>query len=473
MKFALVIVVFGMVVGSAVGVWLGTNIVVVYHRFFRFPSLIFHPDTQAIAAAMLASAGAAFLGVIGAVRQAVRLPPAEAMRPEPPAEFRASILERLGLARLASPSFRMALRNLERKPWQAAFTALGLALATGIPVVPGSMREAINYLIEVQWQDAQRQDVTLSLIEPGSASALGDMQHLPGVVKAEPFRGVPARVRFGHRTRRLAITGVPREATLNQMLDANGRPLALPPDGLLISAKLAEILGAQPGDKLVIEVQEGRRPTCEAVIQGLITDYAGLSVFMDVEALRRLMREGPTVSGAFLTVDKSRWAEFLDAVKRSPRVAALSIKSAVRASFRKSTADMIGMVQTLYFTFSVVVAFGVVYNSARIALSERSRDLATLRVVGFTHREVAAVLIGELALLTLLALPIGLGIGSLLAKGIVGTASTESVRLPLVLTARTYATAVLIVVASATFSFAVVSRRIHRLDLLGVLKARD
>ncbi len=473
LKFALVIVVFGMVVGGTVGVWLGTNIVIVYHRFFRFPSLVFQPDTQAITTAFLASAGAAFLGVVGAVRQAVRLPPAEAMRPEPPAEFRASLLERLCLARLASPSFRMALRNLERKPWQAAFTALGLALATGIPVVPGSMREAINYLIEVQWQQAQRQDVTLSLIEPGSASALGDMQHLPGVVKAEAFRGVPARVRFGHRTRRLAITGVPREATLNQMLDTNGHPLALPPDGLLISAKLAEILGAKPGDKLVIEVQEGRRPTCGATIQGLITDYAGLSVFMDVEALRRLMREGPTVSGAFLTVDKSRWVEFLDAVKESPRVAALSIKSAVRASFRKSTAEMMGMVQTLYFSFSVVVAFGVVYNSARIALSERSRDLATLRVVGFTHREVAAVLIGELALLTLIALPIGLGIGSLLAKGIVGTASTESVRLPLVLTARTYATAVLIVVASATFSFAVVSRRIHRLDLLGVLKARD
>jgi len=473
LKFALVIVVFGLVVGSVAGVWLGTNIVLVYHRFFRFPLLVFHPDTQALAAALVVSAGAAFLGVIGAVRQAVRLPPAEAMRPEPPAEFRASLLERLGLARLASPSFRMALRNLERKPWQAAFTAFGLALATGIPVVPGAMREAINYLIEVQWQDAQRQDVTISLIEPGSASALSDMQHLPGVVQAEPFRGVPARVRFGHRTRRIAITGVARDATLNRMLDEKGRPLALPPDGLLVSAKLAEILGAQPGDKLEIEVQEGRRPVCEATIQGLITDYAGLAAYMDVEALRRLMREGPTVSGAYLTVDQSRWAEFLDAIKRAPRVAALGIKSAVRASFRKSTAEMIGMVQGLYFSFSIVVAFGVVYNSARIALSERSRDLATLRVIGFTHREVAAVLIGELALLTLLALPVGLVIGSLLAKGIVGTASTESVRLPLVLTARTYATAVLIVVASASFSFAVVSRRLHRLDLLGVLKARD
>ena len=473
LKFALFIVAFAMVVGGAVGVYMGGNVVVIYQRFFRFPSLVFHPAIPAIIGAILVSTGAAFAGVIGAVRQAVKLPPAEAMRPEPPAEFHASLFERIGLAQLASPAFRMALRNLERKPWQAAFTALGLALATGIPVVPGSMREAIDYLIRVQWEQAQQQDVTLSLIEPGSGSTLSDMRHLPGVVTAEAFRSVPARVRFGHRTRRLGVTGVPRDATLNRLLDENGSPLALPPDGLLVSAKLAEILGAKPGDRLILEIQEGRRPTCEATIQGLVTDYAGLAAYMDVEALRKLMREGPTVSGAYLTVDQSRWAEFLHAVKESPRIAALGIKSAVRASFRKSTADMIGLVQGLYFSFSIVVAFGVVYNSARIALSERTRDLATLRVIGFTHREVSAVLIGELALLTLIALPIGLVIGSLLAAGIVSTASTESVRLPLALTARTYATAVLIVLASAGFSFAVVSRRIHRLDLLGVLKARD
>ena len=473
LKFALVIVVFAMIVGGAVGIYMGGNVVVIYHRFFRFPSLVFHPALPAIFGALLVSAGAAFLGVIGAVRQAMRLPPAEAMRPEPPAEFHASLFERIGLSRLASPAFRMALRNLERNPWQAAFTALGLALATGIPIVPGAMRDAINYLLEFQWDMAQQQDVTLGLIEPGSAAALSDVRHLPGVIDAEAFRSVPARLRFGHRSRRLGVTGVPREGTLNRQLDENGRPLPLPPDGLLVSAKLAEILGAKPGDRLILEVMEGRRPTCEATIQGLITDYAGVAAYMDAEALHRLMREGPTVSGAYLTVDSNRWVDFLNAVKASPRVAALGIKRAVRASFRKSTADMIGLVQGLYFSFSIVVAFGVVYNSARIALSERSLDLATLRVLGFTHREVAAVLIGELALLTLLALPVGLLIGSLLARGIISMASTESMRLPLVLTARTYATAVLIVLASAGFSFAVVSRRIHRLDLLGVLKARD
>ena len=473
LKFALVIVVIGTVVGGIAGMWLGHAVVEIYQRFFQFPALTFQPHWTAIGVALLVSCGAAFAGVIGAVRQAVNLPPAEAMRPEPPADYRTSLLERIGLQKLASPAFRMALRNLERRPWQSAFTALGLALATGIPIVPGAMRDGIDYLLTFQWSLAQRQDVTLSLIEPGSASALTDMRHLPGVMSAEPFRVVPARLRFGHQSRRLGVTGLPRDALLNRILDAKTTPVELPPDGVLISAKLAEILQAKPGDTITLEVQEGRRPTRQAVIHGLITDYAGLAAYMEIGALHRLMREGETVSGAHLAVDRRYWPEFLEKVKEAPRIASLGITSAVRESFRKSTGEMIGAIQGMYFGFAIIVSFGVVYNSARIALSERSRDLATLRVIGFTHREVAAVMIGELAMLTLVALPVGLVIGSFLAAGIVSTASTETVRLPLVLSYRSYATAVLIVVLSASFSFAIVSRRIRDLDLLGVLKARD
>jgi putative ABC transport system permease protein len=468
-----VVVVVGTVLGGICGIFFGTKVVQLYHRFFQFPSLTFQPDYPAIGIALLVSAGAAFLGVIGAVRQAVRLPPAEAMRPEPPADYKESIVERMGLARLVSPTFRMALRNIERKPWASFFTAFGLALATGIPVVPGAMRDGISYILDFQWELAQRQTATVGLVEPGSASALTDIIHLPGVVTAEPFRSVPARLRFGHHSRRLGVTGLSADALLNRVLDANAKPLSLPPDGLLVSAKLAEMIGAKPGDRLQLEIQEGERPTREATIHGLITDYAGIAVYMEIDSLRRLMREGRTVSGAHLSVDGSRWKEFLDRVKESPRIASLIVKNAVRQSFRKSTAEMIGMIQTIYFLFAIIVSFGVVYNSARIALSERSRDLATLRVIGFTHREVAAVLIGELALLTLLALPIGLLIGSGLADMIIHTASTETVRLPLVLTARTYATAVLIVLISSSLSFVVVSGRIRKLDLLGVLKARE
>jgi putative ABC transport system permease protein len=473
LKFALVIVSLGTILGCFGGISLGRGVVHVYHRFFRFPVLHFATDRSALMIALIVSAGAAFIGVLGAVRQAARLPPAEAMRPEPPADFKPSFLERIGLTHLVSTSMKMALRNLERKPWQALFTALGIGLAAGIPIIPGAMREGIEYLLSFQWDVAERQDVTVSLVEPGSASALSDLRHLPGVMLAEPFRSVPGQLRFGHRSRKLGVSGIGRDAILNRLLDAQGRPVALPPDGIIMSAKLAEILGAQPGDHLRLEVEEGERPVRDVLLAGTFTDYAGVSAYMEIDNLRRLMREGDTVSGAYLSVDMHLWDRFLAKVKETPRIATLMIKDAVRQSFKKTTAESISLLQTLYFSFSVVVSFGVVYNSARIALSERTRDLATLRVIGFTKREVAGVLISELATLTILALPIGLAFGSAMASFIIHAASTETIRLPLILSTHTYATATLIVVVSASFSFAVVSRRIHNLDLLGVLKARD
>ena len=473
LKFAVVIVVIATTFGGLIGFWMGNGVVIVYRQFFHFPSLPFQADWPAILVAFTASGASSLLGVSGAVWQAMRLPPAEAMRPEPPAEFRPSVLERVGLQKLVSPAVRMALRNLERKPWQAFFTALGLAFATGIPIVPGAMRDGIAYLMDFQWGLAQRQDVTLSLTEPGSASALSDMRGLPGVLSAEAFRGVAARLWYEHHERRIGITGLPQNARLNRLLDAQGRAVNLPPFGLLLSAKLAEILGVKVGETVHVDVQEGIRPAFDAAVNGLITDFAGVGAYMDIDALRRLMREGGTVSGAHLAVDTTQWDSLLSQAKKSPRIGTFTITRDARVSFDRTTGQMMGTVQAIYFGFAVVVAFGIVYNGARIALSERSRDLATLRVVGFTRGEAATVLIGELALLTLLAIPVGLFIGSQLASLIVQISSTESVRLPLVLTPQTYATSALIVLLSSGLSFAVVSRRIHNLDLLGVLKARE
>jgi putative ABC transport system permease protein len=473
LKFALVIVVIATIVGGLVGLWMGNEVVIVYRRFFHFPSLPFRPDWPAIFWAFAASSVTSLLGVIGAVWQAMRLPPAEAMRPEPPAEFKPSAIERFGLQRFVSPAFRMALRNIERKPWQAFFTVLGLAFATGIPIVPGAVRDGIAYLMDFQWSLAQRQDVTLGLIEPGSWGAFSDVHNLPGVLSAEPFRDVAARIWHDHHERRIGITGLMQDARLNRLLDNRGRPVSLPPTGVLLSTKLAEILDVKPGDSVHIEVQEGNRPTFDTIVSGLITDFAGVAAYMDIDALRRLMREGGTISGAHLAVDPAQWDELLAKAKKCPRIGAFAITRDARASFDRTTGEMMGTVQAIYFGFAVIVAFGVVYNGARIALSERSRDLATLRVVGFTHIEVGTVLIGELALLTLLAIPVGLFIGSELANVVIQASSTESVRLPLILTPQTFATAALIVSLSSGLSFAVVSGRIRNLDLLSVLKARE
>lgn len=471
--FAMVIVVIGSILGGLAGRFMGNGLLTMYELFFRFPSLTFKMDYSALGTALAVSAGASFLGVLSVVWMAVKLPPAEAMRPEPPADFKPSLLERIGLTRGTGPAFRMALRNIERRPWQSMFTVFGLSLATGLMVLPGSMEDSIDHLLTYQWNEVQRQDVITFLIEPGSSSALHDLEHLPGVIRAEPVRTVQARLAYGHHTRKLSITGLPKNADLNRVLDPDGKPLILPDHGIVMSAKLAEILGAKMGDEVQVSVLEGRRPVLSVPISGLREDFAGIAAYMDKEALHRLMQEGDSVSGAYMTVDMSRWTDFMNEVKETPRIAVTMVKKEQLAAFRSTTGESIGIIRKLYMTLAVIVAFGVVYNSARIALSERGRDLATLRVVGFTQREVGGVLLGELTILVLTALPLGLLFGRGLATFIIAAISTETVRLPLVISYKTYSIAVLVILIAASGCFWVVGRMVRNLDMVGVLKARE
>ncbi len=473
LKFVLVIGVLGTAIGGIGGRHLGEGLVSLYTQFFRFPELVFRMDWSALGLALGISLGASVIGVLSVVRQAVKLPPAEAMRPEPPADFKPSVFERIGLTRFFSPTFRMALRNIERRPWQAIFTCCGLALATGLMVLPGAMSDSIDYLLTFQWNSVQRQDVAVFLSEPSSNKGLHDLEHLPGVIRAEAIRSVPARLKFGHHQRKLSVTGIPKGSDLNRLLDENERPITMPEDGLLMSKILAEVLGACIGDEVRVEMLEGRRTAVSVPIRGLIEDFAGVAAYMDINALRRILKEGDTVNGAYLAVDHKHWDRFMREVKDTPRAAFVMVKRDQLAAFRETTGKSMGILRKLYFTLAVIVAFGVVYNSARIALSERSRELATLRVVGFSMAEVRGVLVGELALLVLIALPFGLLFGRGIALFIMNSFSTETVRLPIVINSSTYSIAVLVVLTAAVCSFTLVSRMLAKLDLVGVLKARD
>jgi putative ABC transport system permease protein len=224
---------------------------------------------------------------------------------------------------------------------------------------------------------------------------------------------------------------------------------------------------------VLLRVLQGKRPERSVCVVALAEDFAGVAAYMDMEALNRLLGEGDRLNGARLTVAGSRWNEFLAAVKHTPQSAGVVVKEAVRASFRRTTAESIGVIQTIYLTFATVVAFGIVYNSARISLSERARELATLRVLGFTRGEVGGVLVGELVVLTLVALPAGLVLGSLMAKAILVSVNTETVRLPLILTPANYAFAVLVVATATALSAALACRRLNQLDMVGALKAVD
>ena len=473
LKFAFEIVAVGTVLGGLGGFALGHRLVKLYTVFFRFPVLEFRLDESALALALVVSAGAATLGVFGAVRRAAKLPPAEAMRPEPPADYRPALVERTGIARWLSHTFRIAVRNIERRPMQAFFTVAGLALATGILIVPNAFRDAVEYVLDYQWDTLQQQDLSVGLVEPAHESVAHRFRQLPGVTTMEPFRTAFVRLRHGQRQRQLALQGQLPAALHNRVIGTDHRRITLPAAGVVLSSKLAEVLEARLGDLLVIEVLEGRRPTVVVPLVGTSEDLAGVAAYMDIRALNRLLGEGDMVSGASFCVDPNRQADFLQALKNIPRVSWVAIKDSLRENFRRTTAASIGLFQKIYMVLATIVAFGVVYNNARISLAERARELATLRVIGFSRREVGGVLLTELSLLGVIAVPIGLLIGTGFATAIVSAVNTETVRIPVLITSSNYAFAALTVMVASAASAVVVLRRLNRLNLVGALKAPE
>jgi putative ABC transport system permease protein len=472
-KWGLGIAAVGAVVGAAGGVWLGSGMITLYNDLFRFPALDYRLSTDVAVQSIFGSLIVAALGAQSAVRRAVSIPPAEAMRPEPPARYRESALERLWRWVRPSHATRMILRNIERQPIRSAVSVLGIAFAVSVLFVMLAFMDVMDVLINEQFFVTMRQDATLSFVEPRSGRARHDIEHLPGVIGIEPIRTVPARLRAGHRTRTLAITALPESPQLGRVVDRDRGVLTLPPDGVVLSKMVGDILGVDSGGTVRIEVLEGTRPVRDVRVASLVDDTLGLQAYMRRDAVQALMREGATITGAAVTLDRARAAEFYRTVKLMPAVAGVALREMTIRNFRETMAANMNLSISMLVFFAGIIAFSVVYNSARVSLSERSRELASLRVLGFTRGEISLILLGELAILTAVALPLGAVIGYGLGQLAMIGFNNEIYRLSFRVSPPTAAWAFLTVMAASFVSGLVVRRRLDRLDLVGVLKTRE
>ncbi len=473
LKLALAALLVGALVGVGLGVWLAAKVNAQYAAYYRFPAFVFRLDFTALALALGTTIVAALAGAAGAVRRVVRLPPAAAMRPEAPARFRPGLLARAGLERRLGVPPRMILRSLERRPAKALLSVLGIAFAAAMLLVGRFFVDAIGYLGDVQFRHVQRENLAVVFSAPRPATVIHELEHLPGVLAAEPFRSAPARLRAGHRSRRVALLGLSAGGELRQLLTRNLTPVALPPQGLLLTAKLAEILRVTPGDTLTVEVLEGQRPVRRIAVAGTVDELLGLSAYIDRRALQRVLEEEGSATGAFLRTDPTRAAALNERLKHLPGVAGVSSRDAALASFKATLAQSIGIVTTVLIGFAGSLAVAMIYNTARIALSERGRELASLRVLGFTRGEVASLLLGEQVLFTTGGILAGLLLGYGFCAVLAGLYQWELFRIPLVVSGSTYAFAVIVVLGAAAVSGWLVRRRLDRLDLVAVLKSRE
>ncbi|MFH7325732.1 ABC transporter permease [Desulfurivibrio sp. C05AmB] len=463
----------GLVLGTLGGLILGEAMARIYAEFFRFPVLEYRLSWQVILLGAAVTCGAALVGTLSAVRRAVLLPPAEAMRPEIPAAYRPTLIERLGWQRYLSQPSRMILRNFERRPGKALLAIFGISLACAILMMGHFWQDAADYMIDVQFGLAQRYDLAVSFNEVTSQRVLYELMALPGVTAAEGQRAVPVRLRHQHRTFRTVLHGLVAEGELRRVLDDRLAILSPPQDGLILTDYLAEMLALQIGDPVRVESLEGRRQVLDLPVVGLVNEHIGVSAYMEMAALNRALGEGEVFNGAFLAVAEEEVAAVSGELRESPRVAGVSRRMAAITNFRETMADTVLVFSFITTLLAGSIAFGIVYNSARIALSERSRELASLRVLGLTRAETDYILMGELALLTIFGIPVGWLIGYWFCWYLTLGLRSDLYRIPLVMEPATYATAATVVAIAAVISGLIVRRLLHRIDLVAALKSAD
>ncbi|MFO7706344.1 MAG: ABC transporter permease, partial [Halopseudomonas sp.] len=472
-QLVIAIAVIGLLIGTLAGMWLGRALGELYMIYYRFPQLLFRISPWWVMQLAVLTLGIAWLGGWRSIRQAAALPPAEAMRPEGPARYQVTSIERwLSSIRFTQPS-RMIVRQLAQRPGRTALSVMGVGMATAVVMVGNFQFNSVELMVHTQFARVQQQDLTVSLTDPVNQAAMYGMARQPGVRYTEGRRLVPVELVNGHRAWRTALTGIPADAQLQHVVDQHLNNVSIPPAGLLLTDFLAARLAVAAGDVIEVRVLEGHRPRLTVPVAGVTSEFLGVGAYMDLGAMNRALREGPVVNQVLMNLEPSSAEKVYRDLRDTPRVMSINVRQAMLDSFFETLAKTF-----LTFTFIIsllggIIAFGVIYNTVRISLAERGRDLASLRVLGYSHNEVAHILLGELAILLLLGIPLGWAFGHGLAGVIVMAMQTELYRVPLVITGRTLALAANVVIVSALISGLITWWRLRSLDLVKVLKTRE
>ncbi len=472
LKLVTPMVLGGYLLGLLLGSWMGTLITGLYAEFFRFPSFEHHIPPALAWIGLAIVAATAVLGTLTAIAATVRLSPAEAMRPPAPGSYRQALLERIPRLRL-DPALRMILRNIERRPLRSALTVGGIAASVAIVIMGNFFRDAIDAIVDTQFNLGMRSDVIVWMTDQVDAGAARELARLPGVVEVETGRRLAVRFIHGARSEKGLIDGHASAARLQRVIDNEQRPALAPADGLLMTDRLAEKLGLKPGDRVTVELREGKRGFLDLTVQATVSDMMGLNAFMQRDALNRALGDGDVANFFSLRVSGSDLPRVLEATQGLPRVAGAFSKATMLRNMEEISARNVRIMSSILTVFAAVIAVGVVYNNARIALAERTWELASLRVLGFTRAEVSVLLLGELAIGIAVALPLGMFLGWGLTHGVVEMMRSDQFAFPVVIQPRTYAWAALCVVAAGVASALVVRRRIDRLDMVAALKTRE
>ncbi|MGE0191211.1 MAG: ABC transporter permease [Planctomycetota bacterium] len=474
LAFGLLVGVLGGVLGLLLGIVFAHGVLGLYQEFFQFPVLRLPVDGTVSALGLLASMTAAALGAVVPAYRVLRLDPADGLRPEAPTVYGRTLVERVrplwqGMGLVG----RMVLRHVTRTPVRALVTAFGGVLATAVLIVSAWVYDAWEDLLDAQYRLVERQDVRILLHGEHGRDALQDVRRLVGVLSAEPELIVPVELVCGVRHERTAITGLSADHELLGLVDRSLRAVSLPAEGLLLSSKLADTLGVHAGEVVHVRVLRGERRTFDAIVTATVDEYLGVFAYAEIGLLSRWLDESFAMNGARLRVDPSQAAALGRELKNTPGVAAVAFKRETLAAFRATAERSQKIMGVVLVLFAGVIAFGVIYNTARISLASRQREIGSLLVLGYSTGEASALIAGESLLLTALGLLPGIAVGAWWSGLLARAYETDLYRMPFTIRADTVLEAAALVVVFAVLANALVLRRLRQANLIEILKTRE
>ncbi|MCK5666064.1 MAG: FtsX-like permease family protein, partial [Thiotrichaceae bacterium] len=477
-QLILIIVGIGLLAGVLAGIFLGQNLAHLYMEYYRFPYLDYHLQVQVIFYSTSITIIAALSGCWFSINKILKLQPAVAMRPEIPIQYGLSLIERIGIRQYLSQPARMILRYFSAHPIKSFLSILGTASALAIMIVGTFFMDAMDHMIDSEFKLSQREDLNITFLNPMSSKVFYELSNIPGVMQVEIYRTAPVKLYAGSKSHRIAIHGhkkqnYAKDKSLHRLLDTQNRPVHIPDKGIVLTHFLADKLAVKAGDWILIEFLQGKRVQQTVQVVALSNQYIGLSAYMNIRQLNDIMAEGDLISGAYLSIENGSLEETQLRLNQLPQIAAIIDKNASIAGFRKTIGDFMLIYLSFVSALSIAIAFGVIYNNARITLAERSRELASLRVLGYTKAEVTTILLGELALVTILSIPLGLLLGYGMSYAFIMDIQQELFRIPLVISHSTYALAILVLSGSAIVSGLIVRDKLNKINIVNVLKIKE
>ncbi len=475
MKFALIISIAGCLLGFLFGQWMGRWMINMYVKFFQFPILKFklYPDILFIS--LVIGGVFSFLGAMTAVIRVIKISPAEAMRPEPPTVFNKILLEKVQVFWLKlSFTWKVIIRNVFRYKFRSAVTIFGVTISTALLLIGYFSGDSMKYLLDHNFKEVQREDIKISLEKERSRDALLDIQRFPDVIDAEPLFEYPFTISSDWRKKDIIITGIQRNSSMLNLVETNNKKVDIGEEGLILFDKAAKELGLSVGDRVTIKPLLGKISKEESVkVKNIVTQYLGIGAYMNINALSRLMDEPFVMNAALLKVVEGKEISLNKALKDVPSISTVVLKSDTVRSVEETLSESMGIMNFINILFAGVIALAVIYNATSISIIERNRELASLRVLGFTLYEVGAIVFNENYLLSIIGLIMGLPIGYFLCKLLVGVYETDLYRLPFKLRIRSYIVTCAVILIFVFIANKVSKRKIRSLDMVEALKSKE